>query len=116
MRRVQHSEEISFLTNTTNICEPFLSVDQENIKSNDKEINDNDENMSRHGQLSQEELNDLIQDHSLSKRDSEILASRLREKNCLQPEVKIKFYPTREVELLPYFSQDKDLVYCNHIE
>ena len=90
--------------------------EEENINTNGCESYDYDENMSRLNQFSQEELNDLIRDLSLSKTDSEIFASRLREKKCLQPNMKITTYRNMEVELLPYFTQDKDLVYCNNIE
>ena len=76
---MQHNDEIPVPTYTT-ISEPFLSSEEENINSTGCESYDYDENMSRLSQFSQEELNDLIRDLSLSKRDSEILASRLREK------------------------------------
>jgi len=57
----------------------------------------------------------LIRDPDLSKQGSELLASRLKEKNCLQPDAKITFYRNRETDILPLFSQDNDLVYCNNI-
>ncbi|XP_075057017.1 uncharacterized protein LOC142143204 [Mixophyes fleayi] len=41
--------------------------------------------------------------------------SRLKEKNCLQQETKIRAYQTYKVGLLPYFSQDEELAYCNDI-
>jgi hypothetical protein len=66
-------------------------------------------------QFSQKELNDLIRELNLSKEASELLASRLKEKNCLKPEVTITAYRTREDGILPYFSQDEELVYCNNI-
>ncbi|XP_061480792.1 uncharacterized protein LOC133383677 [Rhineura floridana] len=74
-----------------------------------------EESFSTPEQFSQKELNDLIRDLSLSKQASELLASRLMEKNCLQPEANITAYRTREEGLLPYFSQDEELVYCNNI-
>ena len=40
----------------------------------------------------QNELSDLIRDLNLSKHSSELLASRLKEKNVLQPGTKITFY------------------------
>jgi hypothetical protein len=40
----------------------------------------------------QSELSDLIRDLNLSKDSSELLASRLKEKNVLQPGTKITFY------------------------
>ena len=66
-------------------------------------------------QFTQQELNDLIRDLNLSKQGSELLASRLKEKNCVQPDAKITFYRNRETGILPLFSQDNDLVYGNNI-
>ena len=43
------------------------------------------------GQFTQGELNDLIRDLNFSKESSEILASRLKEKNCLLPQTRITF-------------------------
>jgi hypothetical protein len=37
-------------------------------------------------------LSDLIRDLNVSKDSSELLASRLKEKNALQPGMKITFY------------------------
>ena len=59
MDPMQNNEEIPVPTNTT-IPEPFLSVDLENIKSHASEGDDYDENISRHDQFLQEELNYLI--------------------------------------------------------
>ncbi|XP_076799763.1 uncharacterized protein LOC143444861 [Clavelina lepadiformis] len=64
----------------------------------------------------QEELSDLIRDLNLSKEAAEILASRLKDKNCLGSGASITFYHTREKELRPYFSQQDELVYCKDIE
>ena len=74
-----------------------------------------EESCSSPKQFIQQELNDLIRDLNLSKQGSELLASRPKEKNCLQPDVKITFYGNRETGILPFFSQDNDLVYCNNI-
>ena len=64
---------------------------------------DYEENMSTPQQFSQEELNDLIRDLKLSKLASELLASRLKEKKCLQAGPKISAFRSREAKLLPYF-------------
>ena len=53
------------------------------------------------------ELNDLVRELNLSKETSEVLASRLNEKNLLQPGTSITFYRRREKDLLPYFSKKK---------
>src|SRR5678815_5299449 len=74
-----------------------------------------EESTSTQQQFSQEDINDLVRELSLSKQDSELLASRLSEKNCLKAECKITFFRTREVVLLPYFIEEEDLVYCRNI-
>ncbi|GFY01568.1 uncharacterized protein TNCV_2607521 [Trichonephila clavipes] len=65
--------------------------------------------------FNQKELSDLVRDLNLPKEVSEILASRLKEKNLLTLETNITFYRTREKNLLPFFSQEKDLVFCNDV-
>ena len=67
-------------------------------------------------QFKQEELSDLIRNLNLSKEAVEILASRLKDKNCLRTGASITFYRTREKELLPYFSKEEELVFCKDIE
>ena len=52
----------------------------------------------------------------MSKDLSEVLASRLNEKNYLSPRTKITFYRNREQKLLQYFTKEKNLVYCNDIQ
>ncbi len=63
--------------------------------------------------FNQAELNDLVKDLSLSKELSELLASRLNEKNLLQHGTKVTFYRSRGKDLLQYFRVDSDLVYCH---
>ena len=53
--------------------------------------------------LNQEELSDLIRDLILSKESSELLASRLDDRNLLQQGTKTTFYKTRDDEFLRYF-------------
>ena len=74
-----------------------------------------EESSSSPKHFTQQELNDLIRDLNLSKQGSELLASRLKEKNCLQPDAKITFYRNGKTGILPFFSQDNDLLYCNNI-
>ena len=57
--------------------------------------------------FSQNELNDLASDLNFSKESSELLASRLKEKNLLQPETFIFYYRNRHAEFLHYFTQKK---------
>ena len=57
-----------------------------------------------------------MRDPNLSKETVEILASRLKDKNCLRTGASTTFYRTREKELLPYFSKEEELVYYKNIE
>ena len=66
--------------------------------------------------FSQNELNDLARDLNLFKESFELLASRLKEKNLLQPRTFIIYYQNRPAEFLPYFTQEKDIVFCNNVE
>ena len=84
-------------------------------KTSEGSCSEYEESSSSPKQFTQQELNDLIRDLNLSKQGSELLVSRLKEKNCLQPDAKITFYRNRETGILPFFSQDIDLVYCNNI-
>lgn len=66
--------------------------------------------------FNQNELNDLSRDLNLSKEASEILASRLKDKNLLEQGTKITFYRTRKKDFLPFFSQEDNLVYCQDVK
>ena len=69
--------------------------------------------------FNQLELNDLIRDMNLSKENSELLASRLKEKHLLDSGTSVCFYRTREHELLVYFTecsvQINKFVYCHNV-
>jgi hypothetical protein len=66
--------------------------------------------------FSQSELNDLIRDLSLSKEKSELLASRLKEKDMLQMDVRVCQYRYRNKDLIRFFKMDGPLTYCCDIE
>ena len=106
-REVQPSTSTS--SDDTNLCER-----EQNISSDDSDP-DYKCSLSDPQPFNQKELNDLVRDLNLPKESSEILASRLKEKNLLTPETNITFYRTREKNLLQYFSQEKDLVFCNDV-
>ena len=61
--------------------------------------------------FSQGKLNDLTKDLNLSKESSAFLASRLKEKNLLQPGTFITFYRKRHIDFLPYFTRENNIVY-----
>lgn len=65
--------------------------------------------------VTQSDLNDLVRDLNLSKENSELLASRLRDWNLLHKEVQITSYRNRSKDLLQFFSEIGDLAYCSNI-
>ena len=64
--------------------------------------------------FNQAELFDMIRDLKLAKETSEVIASWMHEKN-FQRGTGITFYRTREKALLPYFSRENNLVFCNDV-
>ncbi|XP_076057274.1 uncharacterized protein LOC143034813 [Oratosquilla oratoria] len=62
--------------------------------------------------FSQAELNDLVRYLGLSKKLSELLASRLKDKNLLKIDTKVTFFRNREKNLLQFFDSKFDFVYC----
>ena len=70
-------------------------------------------NASSH--FSQEELNDLVRYLSLSKENSELLASTWKEKYLLESGTNVTFYRTREKEFLPYFKEEDSFAYCHDV-
>jgi len=65
--------------------------------------------------FTQSELNDLIRELQLTKEKSELLGSRLREKNMLASGVKFSWYGNREKEFQKYYAQEDQLVFCTDI-
>lgn len=65
--------------------------------------------------FTQSELNDLVRDLYLSKEKAEILGSRLKGKHLLAADTTFAWYRHRERELLAYFEDDGNLVYCRNI-
>ena len=66
-------------------------------------------------QFNQSKLNDLVRDLDLSEQAAEILASRLNEKHVLHSSAKVSFYRKRDEFFLPYFKEEKQLVYCDNV-
>ncbi|KAL4703622.1 hypothetical protein ACJJTC_007649 [Scirpophaga incertulas] len=65
--------------------------------------------------FNQEDLSALVGDLGLSKKAAEILASRLKHRNLLTPETRISYYRIRETELISFFSEDADFVFCSDV-
>jgi hypothetical protein len=65
--------------------------------------------------FTQSELNDVIRELHLTIEKSELLGSRLREKNMLASGVKFSWYRNREKEFQEYYAQEDQLVFCTDI-
>ncbi|UYV62399.1 hypothetical protein LAZ67_2000421 [Cordylochernes scorpioides] len=65
--------------------------------------------------LTQGNLNDLVRDLDLSKKQSELLGSRLKGWNLLHKGTKVCFFRKRQDEFQDFYSQENDLVYCNDV-
>ena len=96
----------------------MLSEDSDNGSTASQESQEDEEadfsNDTPHP-FSQNELNDLVGDLNLSKSSAELLASRLKEKSLLSHGTLITFYRNRHQELIHFFFEEKDLVYCTDI-
>lgn len=65
--------------------------------------------------VTQGELNDLVRDLNLSKKQAELLGSRMKGWNLLHNDTKICFFRNRQEEFQDFYSDENSLVYCNNI-
>ncbi|UYV82275.1 hypothetical protein LAZ67_21001540 [Cordylochernes scorpioides] len=65
--------------------------------------------------LTQGDLNDLVRDLDLSKKQSQLFGSRLKGWNLLHKGTKVCFFRKRQDEFQDFYSQENDLVYCNDV-
>lgn len=117
-RPISHSEELPIPVFETLpvICEDEGDIFG-HISESDTDSDSDYEGATENPQLfNQEELSDLVRDLALSKEASELLASRLNDKNLLEQGAKITFYRTREKELLPFFNQEDNLTFCLNVK
>ncbi|GBM20775.1 hypothetical protein AVEN_30025-1 [Araneus ventricosus] len=66
--------------------------------------------------ISRSDLNDLVRDLNLSKNQSELLASRLKEWNLLEKETKVCSFRKRQQDFQDFFSRDGDVIFCNDVD
>jgi len=66
--------------------------------------------------LTQDELNDLIHNLELSKIKAELLGSRLKQWNLLEKNVRISSFRSRLQQLVPFFRNEDDLVFCYDVD
>ena len=90
-----------------------LSDVEERSDSNDADF-DIHQDPVRRG-FDQHELNHFARNLGLSKKASEILSSRLNEKNLLEQGVQVSYFRTRESTFLQYFRSDSGFVFCHNI-
>ncbi|XP_076064989.1 uncharacterized protein LOC143039025 [Oratosquilla oratoria] len=65
--------------------------------------------------ITQPELNDLVRDLTLTKQQSELLASRLQQWHLLDEEARITVFRKRSANLQDFFTLENNLTYCNDI-
>ena len=66
--------------------------------------------------FNQAELSDLLRDLNLSKESSEVLVSRLKEKNLLESGTLVTYYRNQDAEFSPFFRRTRDLVCFSYPE
>lgn len=93
-------------------CEDLISAESQHSSGSEYTP---DAKISTPQTFTQEEINDLIRDLSLSKEKSELLASRIKEKNILERNVKVSFYRERNYVLKKFFTVDGPMVFCNDV-
>lgn len=91
--------------------EPSVDLDDQPDESDADEL----EEERKPNLYTEKELNDLIRDLDLSKQKSELLASRLKERNLLAPDTKITVYRNRHKKFEKYFSTTDNACYCSDV-
>lgn len=120
IRPVPHSEELPIPAPPENVNLLSENSDEEDLQlrpeNDDFEDLDYDGMSTEPHRINQHELNDLVRDLSLSKKQAELLASRLKGWNLLEKGTTISSYRRREEEFRRFFSVDGNLVYCTDVD
>ncbi len=119
MRPVPHSEDLPVPHPPTHLTvedqsEHEAATEVPNEQQDDATFETSTSSCEPH-LLTQGELNDLVRDLKLSKKQAELLGSRLRGWNLLQKDTKVCFFHNRQEEFQDFYSEENDLVYCNNI-
>ena len=123
MRPVPHSDDLSVPTPPIN-KDLFSSSDEEipsredsaeSISLEDIESTYSGTSGNESDWITQEDLNDLARDLYLSKKQSELLASRLKLWNLVQEDVRITSFRNRNKDLASFFDMGNKLCYCTNI-
>ena len=123
MRPVPHSDDLPVPTSPVN--KDLLSSSDEEMPSREdsaESITLEDIESTYSGTsgnephwITQEDLNDLARDLYLSKQQSELLASRLKQWNLVQEDVRITSFRNRNKDLASFFDMENKLCYCTNI-
>jgi len=65
--------------------------------------------------LTQGDVNDVVRDLNLSKKQDELLGSKLKSWNLLHQDTKVCFYRGRHEEFKDLFSLEDGVVFCNDV-
>ena len=90
------------------------ATESDGVSTENEDISSIDQSLPQ--PLHQHELNDLVRDLDLSKDQSLVLASRLKEKKLLAPGTSVTFYKTRELSFRQFFDVKHPFVFCSKIE
>ena len=98
---------------------PQLSGDEDNTESSSSlcisEPSDSEWASKEPHLITQEELNDLIRDLSLTKDNAEVLGSRLKEWNLLADDARTSVYRKRHQNLSRFYQMSNTMCYCADI-
>jgi len=120
MRPVPHGAE-------SPVPKPPTNMTQSDSESSDEDVGQATNNMdcdptftgassSKEPQLlTQEDLNDIVRDLKLSKKEAELLGSSLKGWNILRKDTKMCFYRGRREEFKDFFSLEDGVVFCNDV-
>jgi hypothetical protein len=118
MRPVPHSEDLPVPHPLTHLIVGDESEHEAHteVQSDEKDDPTLEENTSScEHLLTQGDLNDLLRDLKLSKKQAELLGSRLKGWNLLQNGTKVCFFRNRQDGFQDLYSGENCLVYCNNI-
>jgi hypothetical protein len=119
MRPVPHSEGLPVPHHPTRLTAEDESEHEAHTEVQNDEKDDPTFEAStsscEHRLLTEGDLNDLVRDLKLSKKQAKLLGSRLKGWNLLQNDTKVCFFRNHQDEFQDLCSEENDLVYCNNM-
>lgn len=104
---VSHSDKIPY---------PKCPENRNDLSPDTVELYPSDaESVENQHRLSQAELNDWVRDLELTKEKAELLASRMKQFNFLEPNVNVTYYRKRQEPYAKYYSVESKICFCNDI-